>query len=50
MDSVNAANEICIWAKLFMLSIVFLLDQNWSHWHHLTEQPRGAVVCYGLVS
>lgn len=35
------------------LFIVFLLlswsGQNWPHWHHLTKQPGGAVVCHGLV-
>lgn len=27
----------------------FSSDQNWPHWHHLTEQPWRALVCHGLV-
>ncbi len=30
-------------------ALTFSSDQNWPHWHHLAEQPRGAVVCPGLV-
>lgn len=37
---------ICATALLLTLS----LDQNWPHWHNLTEQSGGAVVCHGLVS
>lgn len=30
-------------------ALIFPSDQDWSHRNNLAEQPRGAVVCYGLV-
>lgn len=29
--------------------VLFLSDQNWPYWNHITEQSGGAVVCHGLV-